>query len=214
VSERCLACDAALESGPSRCGACGAEVVRALVQPDVARPYAEAPPPRLHVAEAATFLSMRWRWFTWRSLGNLALALAWEGAVVAVFLGATPGLSRGGNPMMAAIFLASLPAVYVGLARTLNGTQLAVGRHFLEVRHGPLPFERAVEVRVEGLGGFEVTEQRGRNVARTFSLVGLTKDGRRRVLVAGLPSEPEAHFLAGKLGAFLRLPAVEPRALR
>lgn len=190
-----------LELSLARCTACRAvfdlagrssQIVQAL---PAARPTpmrARVPlPPKFQVDESASGLKVSWRWFGPASVFLAFFCLFWDGFLVVWY---SIALFAEETPVVMVLFPLIHVAVGVGLtwytvATFVNRTELEITRGRLQVRHGPLPWGKPVDVDGRALKQLYGVEKisRGKNgVSVTYTLNAIDRAGVRQTLLKGL----------------------------
>jgi hypothetical protein len=220
-----------LETGFARCSSCDAvfdfsRIVRGEgdggsgshvgvgsnvgVGPASSPPRPEVAMPRgIVIEDLGRDLTIDRRWFSPGVLFLLLFAGLWDGFLIVTW---TASFANGGGSQV--LLFTLLHAIagaflsYIAAASFLNTTRIAVDRDTLTVRHGPLPWPGAREIRIDRIEQFFTKEKmhRGKHgVSYTYEVHVNERGEEPRKIVSGLRNKEQALFIEQALERHLHL---------
>lgn len=156
-------------------------------------------------------IRLSYRWFSPELFFLLFFCIAWDAFLVFWY---SMGLGAAGmfGPVALLFLLFPICHVAVGIGLTyyviagfLNHTWIEAGRHWLTVRHGPIPWKGSKSLAVDEVDQLWCSFDEGKRGAGTYAVSVLMKDGRKERLVAMLKTQDEARFIERTLEDFLGL---------
>jgi hypothetical protein len=157
------------------------------------------------VSQSAAGLTLRWRWLGRGLLGAVGYIVAGGGAMA--YFAAQGHLFP---PVAILGSFAVLFGLYRALTQLLNHTEVIVGAEFIEVKHGPLPWEDGGHERWADIVQLFVKltiRSYGSSAKRThdydFTVNALTRDDRHVMLINGPLSPARCRALEATLERYL-----------
>jgi hypothetical protein len=165
-------------------------------------------PDRFEIDSAAGVFRIRWKWWSVVAIPLLIFSVAWDGFLVAWYLGA---FSRGNPSLIEVLFpighvAAGLAILYIAIAFLANSTTVAIASGQISVRHAPVPWPGNRTLHTTEVRQLFCCERRGRKGSRSYDVMARLTSDREVSLLAGLSTEREARFLEQRIEERLGLP--------
>jgi uncharacterized membrane protein YhiD involved in acid resistance len=149
---------------------------------------------------------IRRKWFSFMAVFLAFFALFWNGFMI-VWM--TMAISSGVWIMAAFGCIHAAVGIcmaYFAVASFVNKTDISVDPNYLKVRHYPLPWKGATEIRVHSIKQLYCKEKISRSkngVNVTYQVNVITEDNREQKLLSGLQDSSQAHYIEKEIEAVL-----------